>query len=117
MKRVASALLMVVIACADGTAPMTELVQAQKRWAEHGPAWYVLTVQRSCFCALESLGPVRVEVVNGVVQSRTYLDGTPVDSRFADSFPDVPGLFAMVLRTISRSPAHLAVEYDALFGF
>lgn len=117
LKGVALALLVLGIACGDATAPMTELVQAQRRWAEHGPASYVLTVQRSCFCALESLGPVRVEVVNGVIQSRRYLDGTLVDSRFADSFPDVPGLFAMVLQTISRGPAHFAVEYDALFGF
>jgi hypothetical protein len=77
----------------------------------------VFTVHRACFCGAEGIGPVRVEVVDGIIQSRTYLDGSPVPSNLEAVFPDVPGLFAMIVETMTRRPAHLSVDYDPQYGF
>jgi hypothetical protein len=94
---------------------LTELRLAQEQWAAQGISTYVFTVRRSCFCG----GPLLVEVkVGEVAIVRTDLDtGLPVPSALASLYPDVPGLFAMILREIEAPAATLTVSYEPARGF
>jgi hypothetical protein len=117
MRGLATTAVMLLIACGDSTGPMTQLAAAQARWEANGPDSYVFTVHRECFCGPEGIGPVRVDVVAGGIQSRTYVDGSTVPANLEAVFPDVPGLFAMVAETIAGRPSHLSVEYHPQYGF
>jgi hypothetical protein len=108
----------VAIAGCSDQSPTDELSAAQRRWNAWGPASYDLTVGRSCECTPEMAGPVVVRVRNGVVESKTYVGtGAPVDEfRFPAIFPDVPGLFQLVLNEIGKG--HVTdVDYDATTGY
>ena len=108
----------VISGCGDSSlAPRMDLARARGTWERANIDTYVYVVRRSCECLPAAIGPVEVEVVNGVVQSRTYADGTPVNAVHADGFPDVPGLFAMIGDALSQRPARVHIEYDGAYGF
>lgn len=108
----------VISSCGGDTlAPRMDLVRARTAWERANLDTYVFVVRRSCECLPAGIGPVEVEVVNDVVRSRTYMDGTPVSAETADVFPDVPGLFAMIEEALSQRPARVHIEYDAAYGF
>ena len=103
--------------CGDAVAPRVELERARVTWARANIDTYVFVVRRTCECLPAGSGPVEVDVRNGAVQSRTYLDGTQVRPEIAHVFPDVPGLFAMIEDAMNRRPDRMSVEYDAHSGF
>jgi len=112
--------LAVVIAtgCSDSVGPTEGLNQARARWTEVGPLSYTLIIQQSCSeCLAEHRGPVRIEVRNGVVQSRTYAaSGVAVTPAFAVSFPTVEELFARIDLSIRRGDTP-GVRYDRYYGY
>jgi hypothetical protein len=102
-------------ACGDGIGPVNDLARAQSRWRENGADTYTLALTRSCFCGEGALGLVTVSVRNGVVESRTYADESPVPASFQDAWPDVPGLFALIGDALRRD-ADISVTYHPLHG-
>lgn len=63
-------------------------------------------------------GPVAVAVRDGVVESRAYGGtGERVDARYAELFPDVPGLFRLIDDAARRQAAWLEVIYDPALGY
>jgi hypothetical protein len=95
-----------------------DLRAARRQWDEAAIASYRLTVHRSCFCAFDHPSGVRITVVNGTVESRIDVaTGQPIPPQSAPYFPDVPGLFELIERTIDHDPAGLAVDYDPDTGY
>jgi len=90
-----------------------EVARNRARWESVGPATYVYEVAHSCFCPVEAVGPVRVEVEAGAVVARTYVQsGAPVDTTFADLFPAVDGLFDVLERAIEQDADDIQVTWD-----
>ena len=111
--------LLALAACGDGLPVSTGFVlslrAAQERWQSSAIDSYELTVRRICYCL--SVDAVRVTVENGVVVSRTFAaTGAPVPSTYADLYPDVPGLFAIV-EEAARSADDVDTRFDATYGF
>ena len=116
---VAAVVLLSGAACNSGsTAPASQLASARARWARVGPASYTYTIARSCECTAEMSGPVIVSVRNGVVESRQYTQtGASVTSEYANAFPTVEGLFALVDEAIRNGTKPLTVQYDPTLGY
>jgi len=106
-------------ACNSGsTGPADELTAAKARWSRSAPDAYSYTIRRSCECLPESSGPVVVTVRNGVVESRQYTQsGAAVASQYADIFPAVEGLFAIIDGAIRNGTKPLTVEYHPTLGY
>ena len=111
---------LLLAACSDATGPsdpLTLLSQNMTLWNQRGLPSYQFTIQRVCECIPEQMGPVVVEVRNGVVQQRRYQTGTAVSPQFDDLFRPVPGLFELIHDAIHFPVAALAVRYDRFYGF
>ena len=105
-------------ACGNSTAPSDELAAARSRWGRLGPPSYTMTIRVVCECTPEMAGPVVVEVTNGSVTSRTYVQaGTPVSAEYFASFPTVEGLFALVENAIRTDTKPLVARYDSALGY
>ena len=77
----------------------------------------MFAVERLCFCGAESRGPVRVRVQGMAVVERVYVDtGGPVPGTFAELFPTVDGLFALVRSAIEGGAYEVRVTYHAVLG-
>jgi hypothetical protein len=114
-----TATLLVLAGCGDGSPTGTRfgltLHAARARWESTGVDSYQITVRRLCFCGF--VEPVRVTVEDGVVVSRTGVGtGDPVPAIYAEYFPDVPGLFAIV-EEAAQDADDLDTEFDATYGF
>ena len=115
--RAVSAATLVLTGCGDGLGPSVQLMENRVKWQQSGIETYELVVSRGCEClSPEMTGPVRVAVRNGVIESRTYMDGTPVPANHGETFPDVPGLFALIQDAIDRNSAELTVRYHPTHG-
>ena len=111
--------LLALMACGDGLPVSTRFVltlrAARARWESSGIDSYAMTVQRVCFCGF--VEPVRVKVQNGVVVSRTIVwTGEPLPATYADLYPDVPGLFAIVEHAATDAD-DLDTRFDGAYGF
>jgi hypothetical protein len=116
---IAAVVLLSGAACNSGsTAPADSLAAARARWARSAPAAYTYTIRRSCECLPESAGPVSVAVRNRVVVSRQYTpSGAAVTAQYADIFPAVEGLFAIIETAIANGAKPLSVEYHPTLGY
>lgn len=105
--------------CGDLTGPRAELADARNRWNTWGPAVYSLTLSRSCECTAEMTGPVLVTVDRTKnMESRIYAaSGAPVVAPFADAFPAVEGLFALIQRMHDEGAHSVVVQYDPILGY
>ena len=111
--------LLALVACGDGLPVSTGFVltlrAARARWVSSGIDSYEITVRRVCYC--EFVDPVRIKVENGVVVSRTVAStGEPLPATYADLYPDVPGLFAIVERAVTDAD-DFDTTFDATYGF
>lgn len=96
----------------------TEFAEARARWEARGPANYDLVLERLCFCGPEGRGPARIEVRDGEVVSRTYVEtGEPVREPLEASFPDVDGLFEFLADAFRSDPHSIEIDYDPELGF
>jgi hypothetical protein len=114
-----AAVLLSGAACNSGsTAPADDLSAARTRWSRSAPAAYSYTIRRSCECLPESSGPVIVTVRNGVVESRQYTpSGAAVAAQYAEIFPAVEGLFAIIDGAIRNGTKPLTVDYHPTLGY
>lgn len=101
-----------------GPADQAELLAVHRAlWSRQGPASYQFTLTRSCECLADLTTPVRIVVVNQVVNDRRYVTGAPVDPQYEVLFTSVPGLFDLIQQAVdARAPA-LAVRYNAHYGY
>lgn len=100
------------------TGPAGDLAEARERWAHHGPPSYVVTIERSCACLPEMSGPVVVTVRSGTVESRQYVrTGTAVTAQYADLFPTIDGLFAIIEEGMRDGTRPFLAYYDATLGY
>jgi hypothetical protein len=112
--------LLVLSACSDGSPVGTRLdltwFWARARWERSGVDSYDLTVRPLCFCVF--VEPVRVSVRDGVVVSRIIRSsGEALPAQYASSYPDIPGLFAVIERAHEQGADHIDADFDETFGF
>jgi hypothetical protein len=115
----AAALTLAACATARGADDPRALLERNRRlWASHRLVDYRYTVQVRCFCPGQVTRPVRVEVRGGRVARRAYADSASApDSSFADTWPEVDGLFANVADALRRGAEEVRVEYDPRLGY
>jgi hypothetical protein len=99
---------------------LTDLEEAAERWEDGRAAWtagYFYAIERMCYCPVESMGPVHVDVTTHSVQ-RTYVgSGDPVPPSMEHLFPTVEALFD-ILRDAYADEAHeVRVTYDPALGY
>jgi len=120
--RIAGALALVwlLAGCSElgfGVRTLTDLERAQTKWERTRPESYVYAVQRLCFCPPDYIGPVRVRVEGAAVVERVYVDsGDPVPAAYADVFPTVDGLFAILAEAYADDADDVRVTYDPQTG-
>jgi hypothetical protein len=86
-------------------------------WLAAGISSYRYSLERSCFCQRESLGPVVIEVRRGEVETRRYATGAPVDPQFAEIFTTIPGLFDLIESALDLPAAAVSVRYHRVLGY
>ena len=112
------ALILLAVACTSLTEAGSELASARRRWRQVGPPSYEVTVGHGCFCTPDVTRPVVVTVTNGQVVRRRYADdGTDVDARWAEAFPTVDGLFAIIIDAYDRDAASVNASYHPYWGY
>ena len=118
-KSIAFAGLVLLAACgSSSTGPADSLAAARARWVRNAPASYSFTIRRSCECLAETAGPVTVVVRNGAVESRQYVSsGSSVAAQYAQIFPAVEGLFAIIDDAIKNGTKPLTTQYDPTLGY
>lgn len=98
-------------------ARLAALEEHLARWESAGPPSYVYAIERMCFCAPVSLGPVRIRVENRHVVERVYVaTGLAVAPDLAAEFPAVEGLFDVLRSAIERRADRIDVTYDSVLG-
>jgi Family of unknown function (DUF6174) len=112
--------LLVVAGCNDGSPVGTRfdptLLWARARWESSGIDSYAMTVRPLCFCGF--VEPVRVTVRDGVVVSRIIVStGNALPAQHASSYPDVPGLFAIIERAREQGADEIDTDFDESYGF
>lgn len=96
-----------------GPGPLRDLEENRARWVGLDMDDYEYVVARRCFCPPAWLGPVRVRVVDGVVESRTYVESSDsVPGQIADAFPRVEGIFDALADAYARDAFRVDVTYD-----
>ena len=96
---------------------LTDLEEARERWEDARPSSYVYEIERLCFCAIEAIGPVRVQVQGSAVVERLYVDsGATVPPGMAELFPTVDGLFDILASALAGDAHEVRAEYDPNLG-
>lgn len=118
---VAALLVLTVGACGDPTGSPDPLALAKNRaqWQSQGITSYAFDFQRSCFCLLEALLPVRIRVTDGEVVAVTDSTGQPVDPGDVALYytVTVDSLFGIVAHAIATDAHLLEVRYHVQLGF
>lgn len=97
--------------------PRDQLDQARALWDDFEPAQYSYSVRRLCFCAPESIGPVRVLVTDGVVVDARYVaSNDTVPTSYQSLFPPVEGLFDILEDAYDNEASDVDVTYDVQTG-
>lgn len=123
-----AALLVLAPGCTLGSSAEEELMEEievnRAVWEARRPAAYRMVLARSCFCGVEGRGPVELEVDGDSVTGRRYvaeLDapvaGEPVSGELAPFFPDVDGLFELLLEAAVTGADDVTVTWDPALGF
>lgn len=95
-----------------------ELERHRSLWEEQAVDDYRYVASRGCFCPVELVAPVIVEVRDGRVTSRTYKDsGEPVAEMHAERWPPIEGVFDIVQDALDEDADSISVEYDRERGF
>jgi hypothetical protein len=92
------------------------LEQAEARWAANGPASYVMTIQRYCYCS--TVVPREVTVVDGVVTDvREVGAATPLPENEWSWYPSVSALFTTAHEAIDAPAADLSFDFHDTLGY
>jgi len=93
-------------------------------WRATRPVPYDLVLERLCFCTPEARGPVRVQVAVPpppgleMVLDRHYVDnGERVPAELQRFFPNMEGLFGVIVQAVARDVHMLDVDYHPAMGY
>lgn len=113
----ALALLLLGAACPTAPAGRDDLREARTRWTSQRISHYRYDFQRSCFCPMEAVRPVTIEVLgDSVVSVRDRATGQPLPTvAFGRRWPTVQDLFAELERAV-RDADSLEATYDVTTG-
>jgi hypothetical protein len=93
-----------------------DLSRARRNWSLSYIDDYDYVLRHNCFCQLGGV-PVRVSVRNGVVVDLVLQSsGQPLSLSWADQYPSVTGLFALLQEAIDRDADLVDAIYDAQYG-
>ena len=116
--RPAMLLAIALVACSSpfGTDEARQLANARAQWSERPFPDYTFDVRHGCFCPPEQVGPVRITVRQGSIETVTLLDtGGAVDPAqwftIEELFDRIP------LSAKNEGVADVKAEYDPTLGF
>ncbi|MEO1336089.1 MAG: DUF6174 domain-containing protein, partial [Myxococcota bacterium] len=75
-----------------GSPPTDEASVARRRWQSKAPTTYTYTFQRSCFCRVDALRPIRITVTSGTKTARYADDDSPYPSERLNLAPTIDEL-------------------------
>ncbi len=118
-KLLVSLSLVALLLSGCGLLPNSQLAAGRDRWQKAGISHYRYNLTVGCFCAFSQRTPLTIEVANGVVQSMTYKDGTPVPADQVSLFTDYSTIDALFRYTgeALRQADEIKVQYDPTYGF
>ena len=116
--RIPIVLAVALAACSSPFGPEDArlLASARAQWSERAFPDYTFDVRHGCFCTPEQVGPVRIIVRQGSIESVTLLEtAEPLD----------PALWFTIEQLFDRIPVwaknegvdEVIVEYDSTLGF
>jgi hypothetical protein len=112
------ALALTIPACSSPFGPTEArlLASARAQWGARAFPDYTFHARHACFCTPEEIGPVRITVRQGSIESVTLLaTGEAVD---AASWFTIEQLFERIpLSAKNEGVDDVAVEYDPTLGF
>lgn len=89
-----------------------------RTWSAAGFSSYDLDVRRLCDCDPGLTGTVKVRVRSGQVVARTLAPkGEELALEFAEAYPTITGLFAVVQDALDRGADAIQVEFEPDLGF
>lgn len=95
--------------------------QQQRLWATHMPPNYRYQLTQSCFCPIDFVEPVLVEVRNGQTTSITYVNNDkPLTSSVREGFDNVATvdkLFHRIQAAANTGAVRIIVVYDTQLGY
>jgi hypothetical protein len=98
---------------------LRELDEARARWEALGLDHYTIELSRGCFCPVEFVGPFRVTVADGRVESVEYARSDMTGKPPAEAvrlMPSVESLFAEIAEANLTGAAEVRVTYDPETG-
>ena len=109
-------------ACSSGEDPAgpagAELQASRTVWAGEGFDDYRYVLQRLCECLPADTREVLVEVHDGDVVSRTYLDdGQPVRGQLERFYPSVEGLFELAEEALEEGADTVDIDFHGRQGY
>jgi hypothetical protein len=116
-----SLIALITLACSAGATPEIDgsdgLVAEQRRWEAAQLADYRFDFQQQCFCVLEQVQPVTIEVRAGriarVISRETGEDMTEVEGL---RWYTVPDLFRVIADAQQEGITPLSIRYDPELG-
>jgi hypothetical protein len=101
----------------DNTLTRDQLDRYEAIWKTRALTEYSMVVSRGGTFD-DAPRPVRLHVVNNVIQSATWADdGTPVDATERAQHQTVGQMFAFLREAIDRRPVNFSVNYDDTYGY
>jgi hypothetical protein len=112
---------------APNPALLARIDAAEQRWRQNAPGRYTIELQRNCFCAVESRGPVRFEVTREsygataiwerVTSPVVYTgSGAAVASDRLHLFPTVQRLFNVARVALANDAHRIEIDFDEALG-
>jgi hypothetical protein len=95
------------------------LAEAQQRWESLALENYDYQYQRQCFCQIDYVRPMAVQVREGQIVSVLYADeeGGTVSEEIAQNVPTIDGLFSILRDAVDTGAASIQASYDEGQGY
>ena len=95
-----------------------QLQRNKQLWAKQNISNYRFTVHRTCFCSMESMQPVNIEVRNGKVTSIVpAIDALSFNREDFTSHDSIAKLFDVIEDAIAKEAEDLLVTYHPTLGY
>lgn len=102
----------------QGRTPPESLREARSLWTDSGVQSYSMRFRWSCFCTIEYVAPVELEVQAGeIVAGRSVETGLSLSPEDLGRYRTIDQLFDMLYDAAEAEAWDITVEYDPVFGF